>query len=169
MAAPSCCPAVGSRIVPQGAADALAVAVVPRAAEVYAARLDADKKPVMGADGFFVADKLLFCTADGAGSGLGQAAEIVDPASAFLPVRAMGCLLALDAFAHKSEHVRGAALLWAAADTGNQTSAGRLSSANRAGGSRGGRGMNLRRPAACAHYDHERVASGPIAVAGRRS
>ena len=32
-------------------------------AEVYSARLDADGKPVVGADGFFVADKLLFYTA----------------------------------------------------------------------------------------------------------
>jgi len=32
-------------------------------AEVYAAKIDAENKPVMGADGFFVADKLLFYTA----------------------------------------------------------------------------------------------------------
>ena len=32
-------------------------------AEVYSAKLDADKKPLTGADGFFVADKLLFYTA----------------------------------------------------------------------------------------------------------
>jgi len=32
-------------------------------AEVYAAKLDAENKPVMGADGFYVADKLLFYTA----------------------------------------------------------------------------------------------------------
>jgi len=32
-------------------------------AEVHAAKLDADGKPVIGADGFFVADKLLFYTA----------------------------------------------------------------------------------------------------------
>jgi cytochrome c553 len=32
-------------------------------AEVYSAKLDADKKPVTGADGFFVADQLLFYTA----------------------------------------------------------------------------------------------------------
>jgi len=32
-------------------------------AEVYSAKLDADGKPVVGADGFFVADRLLFYTA----------------------------------------------------------------------------------------------------------
>jgi cytochrome c553 len=32
-------------------------------AEVYSAKLDADKKPVMGADGFYEPDKLLFYTA----------------------------------------------------------------------------------------------------------
>jgi cytochrome c553 len=32
-------------------------------AEVYSAKLDADKKPVMGSDGFFVPDKLLLYTA----------------------------------------------------------------------------------------------------------
>ena len=32
-------------------------------AEVYSAKLDAEGKPVVGADGFFVADKLLFYTA----------------------------------------------------------------------------------------------------------
>jgi cytochrome c553 len=32
-------------------------------AEVYAAKLDAEKKPVMGGDGFYAADKLLFYTA----------------------------------------------------------------------------------------------------------
>jgi cytochrome c553 len=32
-------------------------------AEVYAAKVDADKKPVVGPDGFFVAEKLLFYTA----------------------------------------------------------------------------------------------------------
>jgi cytochrome c553 len=32
-------------------------------AEVYAAKLDAEGKPIVGADGFFVADKLLFYTA----------------------------------------------------------------------------------------------------------
>ena len=41
-------------------------------AEVYAAKLDADKKPVMGSDGFFVADKLLLYTAMAARRGLGQ-------------------------------------------------------------------------------------------------
>ena len=41
-------------------------------AEVYAARLDANKKPVMGSDGFFVADKLLFYTAMARGAGWGK-------------------------------------------------------------------------------------------------
>jgi len=41
-------------------------------AEVYAARLDANKKPVMGSDGFFVADKLLFYTAMARGPGWGK-------------------------------------------------------------------------------------------------
>jgi len=41
-------------------------------AEVYAARLDTDKKPVMGGDGFFVADKLLFYTAMARGAGWGK-------------------------------------------------------------------------------------------------
>ncbi len=41
-------------------------------AEVYAARLDADKKPVTGADGFYVADKLLFYTAMARGAGWGK-------------------------------------------------------------------------------------------------
>jgi cytochrome c553 len=40
-------------------------------AEVYAARRDADKKPVMGNDGFFVAEKLLFYTAMARGAGWG--------------------------------------------------------------------------------------------------
>jgi cytochrome c553 len=40
-------------------------------AEVHAARLDADKKPVTGADGFYVADKLLFYTAMARGAGWG--------------------------------------------------------------------------------------------------
>jgi len=40
-------------------------------AEVYAAKLDADKKPVMGSDGFFVAEKLLFYTAMARGAGWG--------------------------------------------------------------------------------------------------
>lgn len=40
-------------------------------AEVHAAKLDADKKPVTGADGFFVADKLLFYTAMASGAGWG--------------------------------------------------------------------------------------------------
>ncbi|MBI2315996.1 MAG: cytochrome P460 family protein [Betaproteobacteria bacterium] len=41
-------------------------------AEVYAARLDAGGKPVMGADGFYVADKLLFYTAMASGAGWGK-------------------------------------------------------------------------------------------------
>jgi cytochrome c553 len=45
-------------------------------AEVYAAKLDADKKPVTGADGFFVADKLLFYTAMARDAGWGK--EIPD-------------------------------------------------------------------------------------------
>lgn len=40
--------------------------------EVYAAKLDAEQKPVMGADGFFVADKLLFYTAMARGAGWGK-------------------------------------------------------------------------------------------------
>jgi cytochrome c553 len=45
-------------------------------AEVYAAKLDEAKNPVMGADGFFVADKLLFYTAMASGAGWGS--EIPD-------------------------------------------------------------------------------------------
>ena len=41
-------------------------------AEVYSAKLDADKKPVMGSDGFFVADKLLFYTAMAREAGWGK-------------------------------------------------------------------------------------------------
>ena len=41
-------------------------------AEVYAAKIDADKKPVMGGDGFFVADKLLFYTAMAREAGWGK-------------------------------------------------------------------------------------------------
>jgi cytochrome c553 len=41
-------------------------------AEVYSAKLDADKKPVMGADGFFVPDQLLFYTAMGREAGWGR-------------------------------------------------------------------------------------------------
>jgi cytochrome c553 len=41
-------------------------------AEVYSAKLDADKKPVMGSDGYFVADKLLFYTAMARESGWGK-------------------------------------------------------------------------------------------------
>ena len=41
-------------------------------AEVYAAKLDADKNPVMGNDGFFVPDKLLFYTAMARESGWGK-------------------------------------------------------------------------------------------------
>ena len=40
--------------------------------EVYAAKLDADNKPVTGADGFFVADKLLQYTAMASGEGWGK-------------------------------------------------------------------------------------------------
>ena len=40
--------------------------------EVYAAKLDADQKPVMGGDGFFVADKLLFYTAMARDTGWGK-------------------------------------------------------------------------------------------------
>jgi len=40
--------------------------------EVHAAKLDADKKPVMGADGFFVAEKLLFYTAMARDAGWGS-------------------------------------------------------------------------------------------------
>jgi len=45
-------------------------------AEVYSAKLDADKKPVMGADGFFVADQLIFYTAMARDAGWGK--EIPD-------------------------------------------------------------------------------------------
>jgi cytochrome c553 len=41
-------------------------------AEVYAAKLGADKKPVTGADGFFVPEKLLFYTAMASGAGWGN-------------------------------------------------------------------------------------------------
>ena len=41
-------------------------------AEAYSAKLDADKKPVMGSDGFFVADKLLFYTAMASGADWGK-------------------------------------------------------------------------------------------------
>lgn len=41
-------------------------------AEVYSAKLDADKKPVVGADGFFVADQLLFYTAMARDAGWGK-------------------------------------------------------------------------------------------------
>jgi len=41
-------------------------------AEVYAAKLDADNKPITGADGFYVADKLLQYTAMASGEGWGQ-------------------------------------------------------------------------------------------------
>ena len=40
--------------------------------EVYAAKLDAENKPITGADGFFVADKLLQYTAMASGDGWGQ-------------------------------------------------------------------------------------------------
>ena len=41
-------------------------------AEVYAAKLDAEQKPVMGSDGFFVAEKLMFYTAMASGAGWGK-------------------------------------------------------------------------------------------------
>jgi cytochrome c553 len=41
-------------------------------AEVHSARLDADKKPVMGPDGFFMPDKLLFYTAMARDAGWGR-------------------------------------------------------------------------------------------------
>ena len=41
-------------------------------AEVHAAKLDADNKPVMGSDGFYVADKLLFYTAMARDAGWGK-------------------------------------------------------------------------------------------------
>jgi cytochrome c553 len=41
-------------------------------ADVYAAKLDADGKPVTGADGFYVADKLLFHTAMARQAGWGK-------------------------------------------------------------------------------------------------
>ena len=41
--------------------------------EVHSAKLDADKKPVLGADGFFVADQLLFYTAMARDAGWGKA------------------------------------------------------------------------------------------------
>ena len=40
--------------------------------EVHSARLDADKKPMLGGDGFFVADQLLFYTAMARDSGWGR-------------------------------------------------------------------------------------------------
>lgn len=44
--------------------------------EVYSAKLDADKKPVMGGDGFFAADQLMFYTAMARDKGWGN--EIPD-------------------------------------------------------------------------------------------
>src|SRR2546423_1393909 len=41
-------------------------------AEVFSARLDADKKPVTGGDGFFVADQLIFYTAMARDAGWGK-------------------------------------------------------------------------------------------------
>ena len=41
-------------------------------AEVYAAKLDADQKPVTGSDGFYVADKLIFYAAMASGAGWGR-------------------------------------------------------------------------------------------------
>ncbi len=40
--------------------------------EVYAAKLDADKKPVSGSDGFYIADKLLLYTAMASGAAWGK-------------------------------------------------------------------------------------------------
>jgi cytochrome c553 len=40
--------------------------------EVHAAKLDADKKPALGSDGFYVADKLLFYTAMARDAGWGK-------------------------------------------------------------------------------------------------
>lgn len=40
--------------------------------EVHAAKLGADKKPVTGEDGFYVAEKLLFYTAMARGAGWGK-------------------------------------------------------------------------------------------------
>ena len=42
-------------------------------AEVYSAKLDADKKPIMGSDGFFQADQLMFYTAMARDAGWGNA------------------------------------------------------------------------------------------------
>ncbi|MGH8631248.1 MAG: cytochrome P460 family protein, partial [Burkholderiales bacterium] len=41
-------------------------------AEVYSAKLDSEKKPVTGGDGFYVAEKLLFYTAMASGMGWGK-------------------------------------------------------------------------------------------------
>ena len=41
-------------------------------AEVHSAKLDGDKKPVLGADGFFAADQLLFYTAMARDAGWGK-------------------------------------------------------------------------------------------------
>ena len=41
-------------------------------AEVYTAKLDADKKPVAGSDGFYVPDKLIFYTAMARNPGWGK-------------------------------------------------------------------------------------------------
>jgi len=41
-------------------------------AEVYSAKLDADKKPITGADGFYVADQLIFYTAMARNAGWGK-------------------------------------------------------------------------------------------------
>ena len=40
--------------------------------EVHAAKVDSDKKPVTGSDGFYVAEKLLFYTAMASGAGWGR-------------------------------------------------------------------------------------------------
>ena len=41
-------------------------------AEAHSAKLDADKKPITGSDGFFVADQLLFYTAMARDAGWGK-------------------------------------------------------------------------------------------------
>jgi cytochrome c553 len=45
--------------------------------EVYAARLDSNRTPVTGSDGFYEAERLLFYTAMGVGSGWGQAIPVM--------------------------------------------------------------------------------------------
>ena len=52
------------------------MAFLPKAAfliaEVHSAKLDADKKPITGSDGFFVADQLMFYTAMARDAGWGK-------------------------------------------------------------------------------------------------